>query len=118
MNWYIMALKKYAVFNGRARRKEFWYFTLFHAIFCIGFTVLKLVAYEGGKAGVLILDGLYLVYFLALLIPWWAVLIRRLHDVDYSGWWVLVPVVPLVLAMQDSSPGENRFGPNPKDTTA
>ena len=122
MHWYIKALKKYAVFNGRASRKEFWYFFLFHTIFM---TVFIVSIYATGTVtpgkGVGLLNGLYFLYFLATIIPSYAVSVRRLHDIDRSGWWVLIVLIPfvgivlLVWAAQDSSPGENRFGQNPKE---
>ncbi len=113
MNWYVEVLKKYAVFRGRSRRKEYWMFTLVHIIivFVIGFI-------EGlaGSSGVV--SGLYL---LAVLIPSIAVSVRRLHDTDRSGWWVFIGLIPLVgvivlliFTVLDSTPGENRFGANPK----
>ena len=123
IHWYIKALKKYAVFNGRARRKEFWYFLLFDVIFSFASGVADNAmgtVLEGEIVG--LLNGLYA---LATFVPGLAVSVRRLHDIDRSGWWLLLCLIPvvgiivlLVWAVQDSSPGENRFGPNPKDTTA
>lgn len=124
MDWYVMALKKYAVFNGRARRKEYWYFVLFYFIFAYAFVITALAigtVVSGAGEGVRILVGLY---GLAMFVPSLAVSVRRLHDIDRSGWWLLLQLIPLVgsivllvWAAQDSSSGENRFGPNPKDTT-
>jgi uncharacterized membrane protein YhaH (DUF805 family) len=117
MNWYLEVLKKYAVFSGRARRKEYWMFFLFNIIisFVLGF-VEGLVGSQG------IVTGLY---FLAVLIPGIAVSFRRLHDTDRSGWWLLIALIPLigtivllVFLVQDSKPGENQYGPNPKTETA
>ena len=159
IHWYIKALKKYAVFNGRARRKEFWYFFLFQSIFFILFLVagsavagfiLFLVAGSAVEAGLPkeIVRLLLWLYLLVNFIPSLAVLVRRLHDVNRSGWYSLAPLMPwlnllaqrlhvgdlfmeiiaiigviasiilLEWAARDSSPGENRFGPNPKDTIA
>lgn len=119
MNWYFEVLKKYAVFNGRARRKEFWYFSLFSII--ISF-VLRIIDVMNGsfsaEAGMALLSGIYL---LAVLVPWMAVAVRRLHDTDLSGWWLLIGLIPyigvivlLVFWAQDSNPGENQYGVNPK----
>lgn len=58
------------------------------------------------------------VYWLAVLIPSIAVAVRRMHDAGHSGWWVLVPIVNLIFALQNSQPGENEYGPNPKEATA
>jgi uncharacterized membrane protein YhaH (DUF805 family) len=119
MNWYVQVLKKYATFEGRARRREYWFFQLFNAL---AFIVLLLVDGLTGTiskdAGVGLLSGLYL---LATLIPGFAVTVRRLHDTDRSGWWLLIAFIPVlgdialvVFACLDSQPGANRFGPNPK----
>jgi len=105
MNWYLEVLKKYAVFQGRARRKEYWMFFLFN--FIIGFVL-------GFISGMLRAPVLYYLYALAVLIPGIAVGVRRMHDTDHSGWWLLFPFVNLVFACMDGTPGPNRFGPSPK----
>ena len=120
MNWYIEVLKKYAVFSGRARRKEYWFFALFNVIIII---VLTLIDVSAGLYDVVadigLLSGLY---SLAVLVPSLAVSVRRLHDIDRTGWWLLIAFIPLVgaivllvFALLDSTPGDNRYGPNPKD---
>ena len=117
--WYLEVLKKYAVFKGRARRKEYWYFTLCNIIISIvlGYVDSKVGTF-GAKAGIGILGA---VYSLAVFIPSLAVFVRRLHDIGKSGWWFflgLVPCVgPLILLyfmVKDSADGENQYGPNPK----
>jgi uncharacterized membrane protein YhaH (DUF805 family) len=110
MNWYLEVLKKYAVFSGRARRKEYWMFFLFNVIiaFVLGFV-------EGLAGGPGVLGNLYA---LAVLIPGIAVGVRRMHDTDHSGWWLLLPIVNLVFLVQESQQGDNRFGSNPKAITA
>ncbi|MDP9142351.1 MAG: DUF805 domain-containing protein, partial [Pseudomonadota bacterium] len=85
MNWYLDVLKKYAVFNGRARRQEYWMFYLFYIIVAL---VLGFVDGMLGTTGVL--GGIYL---LATLLPLIGVSIRRLHDTDRSGWWLLIGLV-------------------------
>ena len=109
MNWYIEVIKKYAVFSGRARRKEYWMFFLFNLIiaFVLGFI-------EGLAGGSGIIGSLYK---FAVLIPGIAVGVRRMHDTDRSGWWLLLPIVNLVFLVQDSQQGDNQYGPNPKVTT-
>ena len=121
MSWYLAALKKYAVFSGRARRKEYWMFVLFYLIFTIVLGVIDSILGIGEEGGGL-LSGLFV---LAMLIPSLAVTFRRLHDTDRSGWWLLIGFVPLigsivilVFMIQDSQPGENRYGTNPKATEA
>lgn len=106
MSWYLAVLKKYAVFSGRARRKEYWMFVLFNMIiaFVLGFV-------EGlvGSPGII-----SNIYSLAILIPAIAVGVRRMHDTDHSGWWLLFPIVNLVLACTEGTRSDNRFGVDPK----
>jgi uncharacterized membrane protein YhaH (DUF805 family) len=111
MNWYLEVLKKYAVFSGRARRKEFWMFVLIN--FIIG-VVLSFIS-----------DYLSYAYSLAVFIPGLAVSVRRLHDIGKSGWWIFINLVPLIgwiwyilLAVADGQAGENQYGPNPKELGA
>lgn len=117
MHWYLEALKKYAVFEGRARRREYWFFVLFNLIisFVLGFI-------EGLVGGPGVLGA---IYALAVLIPGIAVAVRRLHDTGRSGWWLLIALVPivgfivlLVFMVQDGTPGPNQYGPNPKQVSA
>lgn len=123
MNWYLAVLKQYAVFSGRARRAEYWYFFLFHLIISLvlGF-IDGFVGTFSADAGIGLLGG---IYALAVLLPSIAVSVRRLHDTERSGWWLLISLVPiigvivlLVFMIQDSKPGENRYGSNPKEAGA
>jgi len=111
LNWYLGVWKKYATFSGRARRTEYWMFFLFNLIISIalGFTdgILGMADRNGNGP----LGGLY---SLAVLIPSIAVGVRRMHDSDHSGWWLLLPIVNLIFALTDGTPGPNRFGPDPK----
>jgi uncharacterized membrane protein YhaH (DUF805 family) len=91
MNWYLEVLKKYAVFNGRARRKEYWMFFLFNTI------IIVVVGFVEGLVGSP--DVIVLLYSLATLIPGIAVSVRRLHDIGRSGWWLLIAFVPLIGAI-------------------
>jgi uncharacterized membrane protein YhaH (DUF805 family) len=117
MGWYLAVLKKYAVFTGRARRKEFWMFYLFYFIIVVVLCVIEMTL------GIpYILSGLY---SLAVLIPSIAVTVRRLHDTGRSGWWwwillvpIIGPIVLLVFMVLDSQPGDNEYGPNPKAAAA
>lgn len=113
MNWYLGCWKKYAEFSGRARRQEFWMFSLFNFLASVALTIVDAILGTNGT-----LDGLYT---LAVLIPYIAVTARRLHDTDHSGWWQLIWIIPIIgwiifflNTCSDSQPGENRFGPNPK----
>ena len=119
MNWYLEVLRKYAVFDGRARRKEYWFFYLFYILIAIVLIVLDSMAGTLNEdVGVGAFSGLLM---LAMFIPGIAVTIRRLHDTDRSGWWVLIGLVPfiggiwlLVLMVLDGSAGQNQYGPDPK----
>ena len=122
MSWFILALKKYATFSGRARRKEYWFFVLFYVLISIVATVID--SMTGSFDPTMGMGMLGLLVALALLIPSLAVAVRRLHDTDRSGWWVLLCLIPLiggiwllVLLCLDSTPGENQYGPNPKEET-
>ena len=118
MNWYIEVLKKYAVFTGRARRTEYWMFLLFNIIIAIVLAFVDAMAGMTAEGGQGVLGTLY---SLAVLLPGLGVTVRRLHDTDKSGWWLLIALVPLagaitllVFMLLDSQRSENRFGPNPK----
>jgi uncharacterized membrane protein YhaH (DUF805 family) len=117
MNWYLNVLKQYAVFSGRARRKEYWMFFLINTIITF---VLRFIEGLAGSSGIVAM-----LYSLAILIPGIAVSVRRLHDTDRSGWWLLIALVPivgvivlLVFMVQDSKPGENQYGAKPKTEAA
>jgi len=116
MQWFLAALKKYAVFSGRARRKEYWYFVLFYVLLLVALSIMD--GSLGSRSGQGMLGT---VFTLVMLVPSISVTVRRLHDTNRSGWWVLISLIPLiggiiliVFAVQDSQPGNNRFGPNPK----
>jgi uncharacterized membrane protein YhaH (DUF805 family) len=105
-NPYVEVLKKYAVFSGRASRREYWMFVLINL--GISLALIALEAMLGGKGYI------YNLYSLAVFLPSLGAAIRRMHDTNRSGWWILLPIVNIVFLAQDSQPGTNRFGPNPK----
>ena len=116
MNWYVKVLKQYVDFSGRAQRMEFWMFQLFNLLISIGLAIVD---------AILGLGILQMVYALAVLLPSIAVGARRLHDTNRSGWWLLLAFIPvigiivlIVFWVQDSDPGSNAFGPNPKGAGA
>ena len=118
MDWYFAVLEKYAVFDGRARRKEYWMFTLFHVLIILALSVVSGVT-EGITTTVVTV--VIVLYALATIIPTIAVSVRRLHDTGRSGWWYLISLVPviggivfLIFMILDSDPGDNEYGPNPK----
>jgi uncharacterized membrane protein YhaH (DUF805 family) len=116
MDWYLKVLKAYAVFEGRARRKEYWTFFLinFVATILLTFVDLAIVHMRLFSA----------IYSIGVLVPSIAVGVRRLHDTDRTGWWMLVILIPAIgwiilfvlLAMQGTR-GSNRFGPDPVEET-
>ncbi len=114
MYWYIEALKKFAVFNGRARRKEYWMFYLMSIIVAFVIAFLEIIFRTPGIISK--------IYPFAMVIPNLSVSVRRLHDTDRSGWWFFINLVPvigsiffLLFTIEDSTPGDNRYGPNPKE---
>ncbi|MFB7776644.1 DUF805 domain-containing protein [Streptomyces bauhiniae] len=116
MHWYVDVLKKYAVFSGRARRQEYWMFTLFSLIISIVLTILDNALDINFLAGI---------YALAVLVPSLAVGVRRLHDTSRSGWWLLLVLIPFIGAIVlivffaiEGKPEANEYGPNPKHAPA
>ncbi|MCK8585312.1 DUF805 domain-containing protein [Yersinia ruckeri] len=114
MNWFLICFKKYADFSGRARRTEYWTYSIlsyFILVFFIGLFFL------GKNIGIL----LFCTYYLLSIIPGFAVKVRRLHDVGFSGWWCLIMMMPiigffflLILLIQDGHEGKNKYGDSPK----
>ena len=113
MNWYLDVLqKKYAQFEGRAHRTEFWMFFLFYILIAFALAIVGMIGHG--------LQYLYPLYVLAMFVPVLAVSARRLHDIGKSGWMQLVGLIPCVGAIiliiwfvEDSHP-DNQYGPNPK----
>jgi uncharacterized membrane protein YhaH (DUF805 family) len=106
-HWYLDVLKKYAAFEGRARREEFWMYTL------VNFLIILVLNFVSGFLG--------MIYSFATLLPSLAVGARRLHDTGRSGWWQLLALIPVLgiivlifFWVQDSHPGDNEYGSNPK----
>lgn len=126
MNWYVGVLKKYADFSGRARRKEYWMFFLFNFIFS---EVLALPYYLGiffhNEAAVITGLILSMLYSLGIFVPSLAVAVRRLHDIGWSGLYLLLCLIPLVGVIillvkycTTGTPGLNTWGANPKEVFA
>ncbi|MGP3689497.1 DUF805 domain-containing protein [Streptomyces sp. IBSNAI002] len=113
MNHYTDVLKKYADFSGRARRQEYWMFSLIQSVIVIALVILDFVLGT--------LPILTLVYTLGTAVPSIAVLVRRLHDIGKSGWWYFITLVPfvggiwlLVLTATAGQQTPNEYGPDPK----
>ena len=146
MEWMLLPFRRYAEFSGRSRRKEYWMFTLFLIVASVVLLLIELalgISETFGAAG----GPLSLIFSLATLIPSISVSVRRLHDIDRTGWWLLLPLAPLflaavgaaaqltwlvavaglaalvglivllVFAVTDGTRGANRFGSDPKDPT-
>ena len=119
MHWYTDVIRKYAVFNGRAARPEFWWFALCNTIvYAVIYVVIGIIA--GRSAGSNVAD----LYALAVFLPSLGVAIRRLHDTNRTGWWYLLVftiiggIVLIVFWALASDPGPNDYGPNPQNPDA
>ena len=122
MNWYIAVLKKYAVFSGRAGCTEYLMFFLFNLIFSLAASMIGVLTFMIGVLTFGIGFIVSIAYGIAVFVPALAVGVRRLHDVGKSGWYCLIVLIPiagpiwlLVLMCTDSQPGDNQYGPNPKE---
>lgn len=118
MNWFVAVLRKYATFTGRARRKEYWMYWLIYVLISI------VLMFVDGIAGTLNADtgtGLFSsIFMLGTLLPSLAVTVRRLHDTDRNGWWILLGFIPLIgglilliFTVKAGDPAENRYGSSP-----
>lgn len=134
MQWYLKTLRNYVGFEGRARRKEYWFFQLFFGLGGLLLTVPFWIIAPPGLFTRMAMSGAWplwtdipcLLWWLIHLLPLIAVTVRRLHDTGRSGLWYLLgiflpvigPVWLLVLTVLDSEPGENKYGANPKEIHA
>lgn len=128
IEWYKkVVFANYANFNGRARRSEYWYFTLVQFITFMSLIVLSSIVgavFGSALGGVLIGYMLFALYALVTVIPTIAVVVRRLHDVGKSGWFYFIFLIPLiggiwllVLMCTEGDSGSNEYGPDPKNET-
>jgi uncharacterized membrane protein YhaH (DUF805 family) len=116
-------LQKYVVFSGRARRSEYWWWVLFIVLASLAFGLIDSVLFNAGDGGT---GGpIGLVFSLATLLPSIAVGVRRLHDIDRTGWWMLIGFVPIIgffvllyFFVQKGTAGPNRFGADPVEGDA
>jgi uncharacterized membrane protein YhaH (DUF805 family) len=117
MDWYLAVLKNYAEFSGRAGRQEYWLFFLFNVIVATVTLFVESLFVESllGSPAVL-----YSLYCLAVLLPGIGVSVRRLHDTNRSGWWLLLALIPfgviviLVLMALEGEPDANQYGDLPR----
>jgi uncharacterized membrane protein YhaH (DUF805 family) len=125
----IMPIKRYADFEGRSRRKEYWMFVLFQFLLLVPVGIILSLFSATEAGGESTLGGIFLIvvgliYLGVFLIPGIAVQVRRFHDQDKSGWFILLGFIPyvgsivlLVFMCLEGTKGSNRFGPDPKDET-
>ncbi|MFI9616117.1 DUF805 domain-containing protein [Streptomyces sp. NPDC052023] len=113
MNWFIEVVKKYAVFSGRARRKEYWMYVLVYVILAVVLAIVDFAVIGSQILGAILALG--------LLLPSLGVTVRRLHDTGRTGWWILIGLVPLVGSIVllvfmclEGETGGNKYGENPK----
>ncbi|SFQ66912.1 DUF805 domain-containing protein [Hymenobacter arizonensis] len=119
MQQYLQALRNYAVFTGRARRKEYWMFVLFNMLFAFAAAIAdNIIGFSIGGLGY---GYIYMLYTLAMIVPGISIGVRRLHDVGKSGWFMLILFIPLigaiwllVLACTEGTQGDSEYGPDPK----
>jgi uncharacterized membrane protein YhaH (DUF805 family) len=128
MEWYLIVWRKYAEFEGRARRQEYWMFILFNLLAIVALAIVGGIGVAINKdyGGILFVPLGF--YYLAAIIPSIAVTVRRFHDTGRSGWLLLLfvvlgiipfvgfitAIVQIVFMCQDSDPGMNQYGPSPK----
>lgn len=130
MNWMILPLKRALDFGGRSRRVEFWMFVLFSVLVGVGAAIVDLMLGYGASAAHSGAGGYDawvetrgpagLISSLLLVVPQLAVSVRRLHDINRTGWWLLLLLLPLVgwlvllvFYVTEGTRGQNRFGPDP-----
>ena len=122
MKWFFVVLKKYAVFAGRAQRREFWCFGLVACIVALALLAIDIATDTYDREVRLgLLSGIFV---LAILLPSIAVGVRRLHDMGKSGWWWLISLIPfigsivlLIMCAQSGESGSNQYGPDPRRRT-
>ncbi len=129
MEWYLKVMRdNYSNFSGRARRKEYWMFSLFFFIVAIAAAILAAVMGAivsvglGEEVGIAVIVGVMIIFYLAHIIPAIAVTVRRLHDTGNSGWLYLIALIPylgnlilFIFTLIDGQKGENKWGSNPKE---
>jgi uncharacterized membrane protein YhaH (DUF805 family) len=116
MNEFLAVIKNYAGFSGRAGRREFW---MFYLVYILIFIAIAVVGAILPNSIAFVFSALTGIFALAMFIPTLAVSVRRLHDTDHSGWWVLLSLIPLAglyilyLLIIEGTQGSNRFGDSP-----
>lgn len=114
-NYYFDVLKKYAVFGGRARRKEYWMFYLYNFLICFALGFIEGLTGIDSESDESLLASIYCV---AILMPTISVGVRRMHDVNKNGWYIIFPIYNLILLLTDGTKGNNKYGSDPKEIVA
>jgi uncharacterized membrane protein YhaH (DUF805 family) len=121
MNYYKDAFRKFTDFNTRASRAEYWYFVLFNSI--IGIVLGIATTVIGFMVKSPIIPAIPFLYSLAIIIPAFALSVRRLHDTNRSGWWILISFIPIIglfvflyFTIEQGDEGDNQYGTNPRNT--
>ena len=124
MEWYLKVMRdNYANFNGRARRKEYWMFTLFFMLFLLAsiFVFGALIGILGDNTGTTLGGIIVAALYFGHLVPALAVTVRRLHDTGKSGWMYLLVIIPyigsliiFIFTVMQGDRGDNKYGPDPK----
>lgn len=122
MDYYLSVWRNYAAFSGRARRSEYWFFALFNFLALIVLELIVAAAQTSKNDGLIFLTALpCMLYLLASIVPSLAVTVRRLHDINKSGWWYFIAFVPfigpiwlLILTCIEGTAGPNQYGRDPK----
>lgn len=124
LDWMLMPLRRYADFSGRSRRKEYWMFIVGVIVAAVLVGIIEGVLGMSGMVGG-VYGPLTLVLLLGIIVPSIAVQVRRFHDQDKSGWFVLLSFIPflgglivLVFMCLEGTKGPNRFGADPKNPTS
>jgi uncharacterized membrane protein YhaH (DUF805 family) len=120
-HYYLDSIKnRFADFDGRASRSEYWYFALFNFAIFMGAGIIAGILGTISPKLTMIVMGILSLFMIALLIPSLALTVRRLHDTGKSGWMLLLgliplvgPIILLVFYVTESTPGLNEYGPNP-----
>jgi len=110
MTYYLEALRKYALFTGRAGKREYWYFLIANVIIAFVLGTIESIFRPGTSINTSILGA---VYNLIIFIPTLAVGMRRMHDIDKSGWLYFIPIYNLILACKEGTRGSNQYGEEP-----
>ncbi len=119
-NWKLVVLERFAKFDGRAGRAEFWWFALANLVAYFALLILMGIGFAIATGLGVVLLLAVIAYWLAVIVPAIAVAIRRLHDTDKSGWWLLIGLIPfgglvlLFFYIQEGTTGPNQFGAGPE----